>query len=476
MKKVMRLWDIVLMNVTAILGLRWLPLAAGYGASSITLWILAAVLFFIPLGIIASELATTWPDEGGLYVWVKEAYGEKKAFYVSWFYWTNIFLYYPSLLTFFVVTLIFAFNPSVAMHKFWVCGSILGTVWIMTLVNIYGLKSVKKLANLGGSLGTLLPGIMIIVIGFAAAFIWHHPIPTDYSLAKLLPNLGTKSNIAFLSVLMFSMSGIELTPILAGETENPKKTFPRAILISAILIVAIYIIGTVAITLMIAPEKIGAASGIMDALSLITKTLHLPYLATSIALMISIGTIGALAIYVVVPIKMFFESTKKGVLPKSFMKLNKNEVPSRAIIVQSSIISLIVIATSFLPSVNIFYETLVLMATITFFIPYLMMFATFLKLRQTHPHIPRPYKVPGGKPLAWILASVGFMSVFLGIVLPFIIPPQDIKTAHDILMYRVEIALGPILFFLAGYLMYAIYEHRQGIVKRFWLKHFVNNK
>jgi len=470
MKKVMRLWDIVFMNVAAMVGLRWLPIAAGYGAASITLWVLAAVLFFIPIGMISTELATTWPNEGGLYVWVKQAYGEKPAFYVSWFYWANSFFYCPSLLTFIVVTLVFAFKPQLATNKFFVCSAVLVLLWLVTFINVRGLNAVKKLANLGGSFGTLMPILVIIALGCGSVLIWHHPVPTDYSLASWLPNLTSKSNIALLSALMFAMAGIELTPILAGETENPRKTFSRALYISATLIVAAYIISTVAVTMVISPAKIGAASGIMDAINLMAKDLNIPFLVAIIALSISVGSFGGVSVWVVAPIKMFFESTKQGVLPVSFMKLNKNDMPSRAIIFQAIIVSLVVVGTSFLPSVNVFYITLVLMTTTLYFFPYLVMCAAFLKLRKTYAHVPRPYRLPGGKIFAWIVTSVAFISVSIAIVLPFIVPPQEIKTAHDILMYRTEIALGPITFFIIGYLVYAIYENRIGTVERWWLK------
>lgn len=465
MKKVMRLWDIVLMNVTAIIGLRWLPIAAGYGASSISLWILAALLFFIPLGIISTELATAWPDEGGLYVWTKQAYGEKPAFLVSWFYWANSFFYSPSLLTFLAVTLAFLFDPALASNKYFVCPVVLGLLWLVTLLNIHGMQIVKKLSNLGGLFGTLLPGIIIIVLAIIAVLVWHRPIPTDYSLTHLLPNFGSKSNIAFLSILMFSMAGIELTPILAGETENPQKTFPRSLFISTILILATYIIGTVAITWIITPEKIGAASGIMDALVIISKDLNVPFITSIMALMLLLGGLGGACVWIIAPIKMFFESTKQGVLPESFTRLNENNVPARAMISQSLIITIVVIATSFLPSVNVFYETLVLMATITYFIPYLVMFAAFLKLRKSHPHRERPYRVPGGKFSVWAISAIGFSSVLLAIVLPFFIPPADLASAHDILMYKIEIAMGPIIFFILGYFIYWLYERKQSRLK-----------
>lgn len=465
MKKIMHTRDIVLMNVAAIIGLRWLPIAAGYGASSLVLWIIAAVMFLIPLGLVSSELATAWPEEGGIYVWVREAYGEKLGFLISWFYWTNSFFYFPSLLIFIAVTMAFVINPALATNKIYVCSTVLVTLWVITILNFRGTRVLKYLSNLGGVIGTIIPGLVIVALGFGAVFFWHRPIPTDYSWSSLWPNFGADSNIVFLSTLMFSMAGIELTPTLAGETHNPKKTFPRALLISAILIVLIYIVGTLAITFMISPSEIGSASGIMDALKLITQELHLPLVLPLIAIMILLSSFSGVSVWAVVPIKMLYTSCKGGVLPHSFTKLNKYEMPRNALLIQSIIVTIIILGTSLLPTVNSFYEILILMATITYFIPYVLMFMTFLKLRSKYPHQERPYKVPGGKIFAWIVTIVGLFSVLLAILLPFIVPPKDLHTTTDILLYRLEIAAGPVIFAVLGYWIYARYEKRQLIIK-----------
>ena len=212
---------------------------------------------------------------------------------------------------------------------------------------------------------------------------------------------------------------------------------------------------------MISPKEIGAASGIMDALSLISKDIGFGFIAPIVALLILLGNVGAMSVWSVTPVKMFLESTKKGILPTSFTKLNKNDMPSRAILVQSSIVTVVIIATSFLPSVNTFYETLVLMASVTYFIPYLVMFTAFLRLRKLFPMKERSYRVPGGKSFAFAMTAFGFCSVTLAIVLPFIVAPSDIVQPHDILMYRIEMLSGPILFFLVGYSIYMIHEVKE---------------
>lgn len=457
MKKTMRLWDIVLMNVTAIIGLRWLPIAAGYGASSILLWLLAAALFFIPTGLVSAELATTWPEQGGMYVWVKKAHGEKWGFLTSWFYWINNLFYYPSLLTFVAVTLAYIINPALKDNKLYIVAVILISFWVVTFINIKGTSVGKWLSNLSGTFGTLLPGLILIILGIIAAFT--RPIPTDYSLSNWIPNLGNISNIAFLSTLMFAMAGIELTPILAGETDNPQKTFPLATIISAFIIAGVYIIGTVAITFIISPDKIGAASGIMQALELISKEIHMNVLVPLIACMIIIGSFGGIGVWVLGPIKMLFESTKEGILPEYFTKLNKNDMPQNAMVIQAVLITLIVILTTFLPTVENIYGVLVLMTTITYFIPYLFMFVTFITLRIKFKDIERPFKVPGSDGIAWLITIIGLLSVILAIILP-LVPPSNLKAAKDIIIYELEVAGGPFIFGFIGYLLYTQYQKK----------------
>lgn len=172
--------------------------------------------------LVSAELATTWPDQGGLYVWVKKAYGDKTAFLTSWFYWINSFFYWPSLFTFVAVTIAFLFNPALAKNKYFICGTVLLGLWIVTLLNFISMKVVKFFSKFSGSLGIILPGIIIIIMGFITFFIWKNHHQLIIRGQAWIPHFGSGANIAMLSTLMFSMAGIEITPILAGETHNPQ--------------------------------------------------------------------------------------------------------------------------------------------------------------------------------------------------------------------------------------------------------------
>lgn len=454
MKKTIALWDIVFINLVAIVGIRWLPLAAGFGASAIVLWIVAVLLFFVPLSLVAAELASAIPYEGGMYLWVRKAFGDKLGFLVSWFYWTTNFFYYPSLLTFVAVTMAFLFNPELAKDKFFVCSVSILFLWLVTFLNFISMRVVTWFAKLSSIVGTLLPCLIIIALGFGSYFVFNRPVPTDYSLSALIPNLSHGSNISLLVALMLSMAGIEITAVFAGEMENPRKNYPKAVLISGLAIIVIYVIGTMAITLMIDPAKISAAAGIMDALKIITDELNLPLLLMFMAIMPIIGSIGGMGIRMVASLKMFITSCHDGILPAGFTKLNKNDMPSRAMLWQAVIVTGIIIITAFLPSVEVFYETLLIITGSLYFIPYFLMLSAFINLRFTQPNLSRSFKVPGGKVIAVLIAGIGMLSIMLALMLPFFIPPRDVVSVQDILWYRIELIGGPVIFVFLGFLLY----------------------
>ncbi|MEI8055640.1 MAG: APC family permease [bacterium] len=461
MKRIMRVWDIVFINIAAIVGVRWLAMTAAYGASSVLLWVIAMLLFFIPLGLVSTELATTWPDQGGVYVWIREAFGRRAGFMASWFYWVNNFFYYPAVLTFITVIVTSVINPELAHNKLFVCGCVIGFLWISTFINVHGMKAFVRFSNLAGIFGVLLPLMILIILGFGSVLFWKIPIATDYSWANWLPDLGSKSNLGFLAVLLFSMSGIELMPTMAGETENPQKTFPRAAFISAFFIVSLYIVSTVAITFVLSPEKLSAASGVIDVLFVLERELHVPFLALIVGGMIVLGSVGSIGVWIVAPIKMLLESCKDGALPKWFTQTNKDDMPTRALLAQALGVTLIIICTSFLPTINAFFTTLVLLAAITQFIPYVFMFLAFIKLRIKYPDKLRPYRVPGCKFIGYLVSGMGLFSVFLAIALLFILPPNNLQSAHDILFFRIELAVGPIVFAAVGYAIHKLFEMRQ---------------
>lgn len=457
-KKILKLRDIVLMNVVAIIGLRWLPLAAKYGSSSIILWILASLLFFIPQGLVAAELSTGWPYEGGLYIWAKEAFGDKYGFLTSWSYWLTNVVYYPSMLIYIATTATFIINPKLAENERFVSIFIFVFFWIITLININGLNVSKWLSNIGGILGTIIPGVAFI--GFAIYWVTglHQKIETPYTPISFIPNLSSLSNIVFFSSMIFGFAGLELAPTLAERTEKPERTFPRAILISAIIIPALYILGTIAITFVIPPKQIGLATGIMQAIDIIFRRLHMPYLVSIIAFFIFIGSIGGINAWIVGPINMIFTSSK-GIMPKFFTKSNdKYGTPANALITQAILVSILTLLAFSTPSVESAYWILSAMTSILYFIPYLIMFSALIILRYKKPNVKRLYKIPGGILGAWIVGGIGFLVVAFSILLS-LIPPSGMALGN-LFSYELKLVGGTFLFILIGFILYRNFEKK----------------
>ncbi|AEF18017.1 amino acid permease-associated region [Thermoanaerobacterium xylanolyticum LX-11] len=457
-EKILKVRDIVLMNVVAIIGLRWLPLAAKYGASSVMLWILASILFFIPQGLAVAELSTGWPYEGGLYVWAKEAFGDKYGFLTSWSYWLTNVVYYPSMLIYIASTAAYMVNPKLADNDRFVSIFIFVLFWIITLVNINGLSLSKWLSNAGGLFGTIIPGILLI--GFSIYWVTgiHQKIQATYTVSSLFPNLSSLSNIVFFSSMIFAYAGLELAPTLAERTENPERTFPRAIVLSAFIIPALYILGTISITFIVPQKEIGLATGIMQAIQIIFNKIGLKYLIGVAAFLIFIGGIGGINAWIIGPINMIFTSSK-GIMPQFFTKSHdKYGTPVNAMITQAIIVSLLILMAFSTPTVESAYWLLSAMTSILYFIPYLVMFSALIVLRYKKPDVKRLYKVPFGNFGAWLVGGIGFLVVLFSIILS-IIPPAGMNLG-SLLWYEVKLVGGTLLFLIIGFLIYRNYEKK----------------
>ena len=439
------------MNVTALIGVRWFSTAAGYGAGSIVLWILAAFLFFIPMSLICAEFASTFPNnKGGMIDWIKEILGEKAAFYSSWLYYVSWYFYYPSLLTFGAIALAYALNPALANNKTYITVYVIIAYWLATLICLQGAKTTSKFAKFGGFFGNILPIFVVLIIAGISVFLLRKPIPTDYSLVNWIPRFNN-SNIMFLSTLTLAMGGAELTSSLAINMKNPKKDYPKAIFFSGLFVCLAYILGTVSLTFVLAPDQIGAASGILSIISIVTKEMGTAFIGSIICLLTCLAGIVSCVVVILATVKMFIEGNGKNLLPKFLVKENKKEVPVNLVILQAIIITVIMILSSTMSSVELIYSILVLMATILMFIPYLFLIVAYIKMKfnKQRNKYHTTYRVPGKKIGAAITTIVLTFTTLATILIPILSPPGESK-----IIYELELIGGPILFFAVGMILY----------------------
>ena len=451
MTKKIKVSDIVFMNVVTLLGVRWFATAAQYGAASIILWGLAAFLFFVPMSFILAEFSSVFPNsKGGIVDWVKEIFGEEIAFYTSWFCLiTNIF-YYPTILTFAAISIAYIFFPQLAENKVYVTSFVIISYWLVTYLNVKGIKVIAFVAKLTGLFGNLLPIFTIIILAGVSVLILKNPIPTDYSWGNWIPKFNS-TNLLFLVTLSYALAGGEITSAFVTDLENPKKEFPKATLISAALIALCYIFGTIALTLLLSPKDIGAASGIFDVIFKATANVGMPWIGTVLCFLIAITAVASLLIWTVGIIKMFTEGNDPKYVPEFLRKENKHNVPANALICQGIVVTIIVLLTSFMKSVENIYMVLVVMATITQFLIYLIVLFAYFKLKfsmQKNEKLSSIFEIPGKKPGAFIAFLIATISTVITLLIP-VFSPGD----NNILIYEFEIIGGPIIFTIVAWLI-----------------------
>ncbi len=227
LERALKTRDIVLFNVAAIVGMRWIALAAASGPSSLFLWVLAAVAFFIPQGFAVMALASTIPEEGGLYVWTKRAFGERHGFMAGWLYWANNILYFPTLTLSTVVFALYVFGVRFAhleQSRTYTAGAALVLLGIALVFNIVGMKSGRWVQNIGG-IAQWIPSAALLLVGLVALTRFGSATPLPVS--SLVPDFAALPTILFFANLCFGFAGLELAPVMAGEVVEPRRTFPE---------------------------------------------------------------------------------------------------------------------------------------------------------------------------------------------------------------------------------------------------------
>ena len=258
-KRTMRMFDLTLFTVCAVLVIDQLAASAAIGVSSIFWWVFTMIVFFIPYGLITAELGTTYPEQGGIYAWIRRAFGKKWGARTSWFWWINVALWMPSVYILFAGIFAQMFYPEMTLWWQIVLGIVL--TWITVVINIVALDVGKWIPNIGAFLKVAI----MLVIGVAGiVYACFHGVANDMSIGNMMPKWD--AGLAFLPVIVYNFLGFELMSGGAEEMDNPARDIPKAIIIAGVLIAAFYLLGTVGILIALPLEDIGLIEGLLDTL------------------------------------------------------------------------------------------------------------------------------------------------------------------------------------------------------------------
>ena len=423
-KRVMGFRDLVLFYVVTGVSLRWIATAAAAGPSSIVVWIGAWLTFYTPLALSVIELSSRYPNEGGLYVWSKKAFGNFSGFMSAWTYWTSNLPYFPSVLYFAASNALYmrqaAWGHLSNNATFYIVFSLL-TLAAATFVNIVGLDVGKWLHNVG-ALAMWIPAAIVIVMGVIA---WQrYGSATSFTFRSMTPSFHF-NNIIFWSLLIFAFGGSETASFMGEEIKNPRRTLPWGLFVAGLTVAVCYILGTVGVLLALPPSEVGNLQGLMQAISKTASRVGFESVVPFAAFLIALSNVGACGAYLAAVARLPFVAGIDRFLPPAFGSLHPRwKTPWVALLVQFAIGVLFVFLGQAGTSVKGAYDVMASMTVIVYFIPYLFVFAAMIKL-QGEPAGTEVIRVPGGKPVATLVAMVGLITTTLTIILSMVPQPDE---------------------------------------------------
>ena len=445
----MGVFTLVIMNIVAVVSLRGLPAEAEYGVSSAFYYILAALVFLIPVSLVAAELAAMFPyQQGGMFRWIGEAFGDKPGFLGIWLQWIESTIWYPTVLTFGAVSLAFigmdhVFDAHLAANKYYTIVVVLAIYWLATIISLKGMGWVGKVSKIGGMVGTIIPVALIVVCaaiylisGGQSQMNWH---------GNFIPDFTNFDNIVLAVSLFLFYAGMEMSGVHVREIKNPTVNYPKAVVIGAIATVAIFILGTFALGVIIPAKDINLVQSLLVGFDNYFSVLHVKWLAPIIAIALAFGVLAGVLTWVAGPSKGVFAVGQAGYLPKFFQKTNKNGVQKNILYVQGAIVTVLAFLMVLMPSVQSFYQILSQLTCILYLIAYLLMFAAAIRLRYNMKGAPRPFRLgKNGNGVMWLISGVGFIGSLTAFIFSFF-PPNQISMGSNAIWFTVLIA-GTVIF------------------------------
>jgi amino acid transporter len=452
LRKSMGFWDVLLFNIATVLGPRWIAAAGHNGTSSISLWVLAAVFFFVPGALVINELSSRFPEEGGLYVWSREAFGDLHGFIAGWTYWIYTVFYFPGLLLASASMAAYSVGgrgASLSQDRTFLLTVSLSMLLVAVFLNIIGLNIGKWLQNAGG-VGTYVPLLMLAAV--AAMVCFRHGSVTHFSFSNMLPRWNWDT-VNFWSQIAFAFTGLELVSAMSEEVRNPRRTLPRAVFGAGALIALMYIVGTFAILSLVPAADLDPQSGVFHAITVGSIALRIGFLGILAAILATVGNAGGVGSTVAGIARVPFVVGIDRYLPAAFGRIHSRwRTPYISILVQALLSAAILLGSQINETTRGAYQFLIDAAIILYFIPFLYMFAAVIKLarRKDRKENQRAVLVPGGIVGVWICGSLGFMVVLIGIIVS-LVPPGD---SSDKLAFEMKLVAGTVASILLGLILY----------------------
>ena len=421
--KKLSLFPFLMITLAVFLTVRNFPSIAETGMLMFFFLAVAVIGFLIPCALISAELSTGWPQAGGVYIWAKEAFGERAGFTAIWLQWFQITIGIVMILAAIADTLAYAIGPSVENSKLFILAVSLIVYWGATAVNMKGLNVSGKVSTVCLIFGVILPAVLIIFLG-AIYVTGGNPVNFDTSLTinNIFPDLSDIQNLTMLAGVIQIFIGLEVSAVHINNLENPQRNYPLAIMISGIVCVILSLLGSLSVAAVIPQGKINLVAGIIVVLGDLLMSYGLSFLIPVVAVLIAMGGIGQVSTWILGPSTGLLVSAHNGNLPPVLQKTNDYGVPVNLLILQAVFVSCFSFLFAVIPGINSAYWDILALMTLAYGTMYLIMYLSAIKLRIKKPDIKREFKIPGGIAGIVIVAGLGFVTM-LFIMAVTILPP-----------------------------------------------------
>jgi putative glutamate/gamma-aminobutyrate antiporter len=461
--------QLALMTAAAVISLRGLPMMAKEELTMFFYIGFATFLFLIPAALVGAELGSAFAGKGGgVYTWVKEAFNQRLGFVAIWLQWIQNVVWYPTVLAFAAAGIAYMIGrPELALNGKFVGVFSIAIYWFATWITFKGTEVVSKISSQGFLIGTVLPGVTIIVL----AAVWlaqGQPLEflnvpsAETTLVhevhgrmhpRLLPGIQGMGDIAFLAGILLLFAGVEVHAVHAQELPNPQKQFPAAMFLAALISFALFTLGSLAMAAMLPYDRIDLQGGLLVAFDQSFARLGIPWVTNIMGALIAFGVLAGVMSWISGPSRGLLWTARDGQLPQFMAHTNKNGVQSHILIIQGCIVTILSSLYFVMDDVNVAFFLLSALTIGLYLIMYMLMYAAGIRLRYTQPGLERAYKVPGGNTGMLVIAGAGFLAVAFAFVVAFF-PPTQLPVGSPA-FYVGTVMAGTVIFVAAPYIISA---------------------
>lgn len=409
--KTLNTWSLVMINIIAIDNLRTLSFSAKFGSDLLMFYLIAGITFFLPSALITAELASRYPIKGGIFIWIEKAFGKTTAFFITVIQWIYNVVWFPTIMIF--IWSVFTYIMPIPFFKS-PLGTFLGVLslfWACTYANIFGMSISSRVSSLGAIVGTLIPMALLTTGGILSLY-FHGGYET------LLSNQPDHGDVyPYFVELVFGLIGIEMSAMHADEVKQPERAFPRAIMISSIIIFTSLMISSLSVSILIPSQNLNVITGTLQAVNFIGESNHMPWLTSIFGMLIMLGSLATVAAWIIGPVKGLWAAANRGLLPSIFGETNKKGVPINLLFFQACIYSVIVFLILFFP-INTSFVLLSALTTQMALITYIVLFISAIKLMKLRPKQGDYFRVPMMKLTAIMGTLTAISTLGLGFFMP----------------------------------------------------------